>query len=1799
MKECKVYSSVYSSISNWIRKKVQSRTLLIFVFACVLGLSVFSISGGEALFDPLFDSLYAGRNVNMVSFDPHFQRQNEPSIAVSTLHPRTLLGGSNDYTTVAYVGDPEEEVTGDAWLGVYKSFDGGESWTHDLLPPYDNILDPNTPSTPNPVLTGFDAAADPTVRAGLDGMFYYSGIAFDREENGDSVVFVARFQDVGSDIDYLGTAIIDTGTSGQFSDKPWNVVDIPRNGYSEGIIYCIYSVFLGQIDHNVHSKILISRSLDSGVTWSKPIKVSESVQVNQGTTVAIDPEDGTVYIAWRRFADSNSSHGIMIAKSEDFGQTFTKAVEVASITRPFDQATIGGYETSQRQFRTNVYPAMAIDDTSDIGRIYIVWSQRDVDSGSYVDDARIVITSQAKNQWGGSWDPAVPVDSNTITHEGNVKLHSHQFMPSLTFASGKLMLAWFDNRHSARIIDEFGYLRNDGNCGPGESGSTPEEQADRIVDFADSCNWRETIDVRAAVANPSVAGHPIFGDSIQVSRYIWVLWDNMDGTYKPMQAQFNAPNYPLFSGGTAPFHGDYLDVIGSPMFFKEGVNWRYSQEGDPFKYYVSWTDNRDVYPAPGGLWELYDPLTCLNGTRNQNIYVSKLTGGIEIGVENNFKAPSPDGRSFVVNVNNTTADFREIKLELFDNPIPIEPSSFSNESYEKTIKVTIPPYSGISRMIFVYADGIQDTEVKLTELSGLLFTDTITLYTVGSQQPGGENHLPSITQTQIINWTNFSAGGELVNPNVLSPNVLSTDPTNPNVLSPNVLSPNVLSPNVLSPNVLSPNVLSPNVLSPNVLSVTYTNPNVLSTSILNPNVLSPNVLSVPVKDTTEIVEKIWTVENLTDSETSYTFKSIAGETLPFGIYTQLLIFRLHNVPATNGDDCDRVGAQHELLVNAVPNIITDIDPAKIKDYTSDPYQNPFEKTAFSLRAWEKALIVLRFIDTKEPPPPPPQGGGMTVSTMRTQSDPSSLAEEVGAIIVSHNSTEQNEVNAITKLMIGPAAPVTLEAGDYYEKSFVAIGGAGDYIWSLDVDNRPQGMFWDLTPDNPEDYVHIYGTPKEIGTFTSLLKVTDSEGKWDTQSFTVIVTGPAQPLQIIMTPSVDTYATKNKVYSGPIFEATGGVPFIDAPNFEWTLSGDPNDSMELADISDGAGTKVQLVGTAIETGYFLVTISVFDDLITSAEGPVRPVTKTFDLCVWHDPDEFLSIAVTSTLGPINCDINTCSLPDGELGSDYGANGITLAPLNNEPNTAFTLAIKPGSDNLPSGLEFFPSIDGGVSLGAGPLSIVGTPVFDGNHDYSQPYSITLVLKESYMYQKPDSSWSCGWERTAEKTLEIDINVKEAVWISPQNSHEGAAKTVASAKGENGFIYVTGYIDVAGEGRNYYTAKYDTNPGSQNILVWEKTYDGPAHGFDEPSAIAVDDSGVYVTGKSENTNTGDDILTIKYDFDGNEDLNWPARYDGPSHLGDGANAMALSGNYLFIGGYVHRGNVTKHADFVVVKYDKLSGEELWDETYDSTRNGNDIITALAADKPGNVYVTGKSQESDKKLDTSHDFLTLKYNDSGVLLWEARDDGPGFGDDEPTAIALWENPSSPDDVHVYVTGLTGSGIGAAYTTDYYTVKYDADGNPLWANGMAYGKVNGNDASYSIDLDSDENVYITGNSAGSIGPIFATVKYNKDGVFKWATTGDGGMFGDKSGSISVISESGKLFVAGYMAASGNADFMVLNLDPESGDIIGLGQFRVPDITDPADNFVTSIALDATAIYVTGYIQNTGPSGVVTVKFNK
>src|SRR5512134_3196986 len=81
-----------------------------------------------------------GRNVNVISGttlpdgDPFLQRQNEPTVAASTRNPLHLLAGANDYRTVDLPGLPEDRVIGDAWLGLYKSLDGGLTWKSNLLP---------------------------------------------------------------------------------------------------------------------------------------------------------------------------------------------------------------------------------------------------------------------------------------------------------------------------------------------------------------------------------------------------------------------------------------------------------------------------------------------------------------------------------------------------------------------------------------------------------------------------------------------------------------------------------------------------------------------------------------------------------------------------------------------------------------------------------------------------------------------------------------------------------------------------------------------------------------------------------------------------------------------------------------------------------------------------------------------------------------------------------------------------------------------------------------------------------------------------------------------------------------------------------------------------------------------------------------------------------------------------------------------------------------------------------------------------------------------------------------------------------------------------------------------------------------------------------------------------------------------------------------------------------------------------------------------------------------------------------
>src|SRR5574340_785012 len=412
----------------------------------------------------------AGPNVNMVSGrewpggDPNLQKQNEPSIAVSTRNSLRLMAGDNDYRTLDFAGlgftDPEA-VNYDAWPGWFKSLDGGQTWRSTLVPGCSWALgNPNSPCLGSVITgSGMTAGADPTVRSGANGMFFYSFIAFDRKNRSNGAVVVSRFIDdnnrEGADtIRFLDDSIVERNNAAQFTDKPYLAIDVPRPGggtctipgssaqsFPAGNIYIAYTVFLPS-EQNVRAKIMFAASRDCGRTW-KATKLTEENSINQGAYIAIDPGTGTVYVAWRRFKNVGGmgqvleTDNIMVAKSVNGGQTFTKGYEVVpkGQIRPFDQNT----SAASLSFRTNSLPSIAVVPG---GRIFLVWSENG--AGTY-GDARIVMSSSTD---GMNWTPYVAVDNHDENSSGTVGAtgRGHQITPALTFAGGKLMLAYYDLR---------------------------------------------------------------------------------------------------------------------------------------------------------------------------------------------------------------------------------------------------------------------------------------------------------------------------------------------------------------------------------------------------------------------------------------------------------------------------------------------------------------------------------------------------------------------------------------------------------------------------------------------------------------------------------------------------------------------------------------------------------------------------------------------------------------------------------------------------------------------------------------------------------------------------------------------------------------------------------------------------------------------------------------------------------------------------------------------------------------------------------------------------------------------------------------------------------------------------------------------------------------------------------------------------------------------------------------------------------------------------------------------------------
>jgi uncharacterized delta-60 repeat protein len=431
-------------------------------------------------------------------------------------------------------------------------------------------------------------------------------------------------------------------------------------------------------------------------------------------------------------------------------------------------------------------------------------------------------------------------------------------------------------------------------------------------------------------------------------------------------------------------------------------------------------------------------------------------------------------------------------------------------------------------------------------------------------------------------------------------------------------------------------------------------------------------------------------------------------------------------------------------------------------------------------------------------------------------------------------------------------------------------------------------------------------------------------------------------------------------------------------------------------------------------------------------------------------------------------------------------------------------------------------------------------------------------------------------------VAMNVNAQVtqeWVSRYNGLGNVEDNANSvAVDGSGNVYVTGQSTGNGTNLDYATIKYN----SAGVQQWVARYNGPGHGYDSANALAIDSSGnVYVSGQSMGNGTSYDYATIKYNSAGVQ--LWVARYNGPGNGSDDARSIAVDGlGNVYVTGYSD-GSGT-NSDFATIKYNS-TGIEQWVTRYNGPGNSSDGAHSLAVDGLGNVYVTGRSFASE----TIDDYTTIKYNSVGVEQWVARYNGPGNSTDFAWSLAIDGSGN---------TYVTGQSTGNGTNFDYATIKYNSTGVEQWV-ARYNGPGNDWDNATSVSVDNTGNVYVTGSSTGSGTNIdYATIKYNTAGVQQWVARYNGpGNFEDFANSLAVDG-TGNVFVTGFSKGSGtSSDYATIKYN-SAGVQQWIQRYNGPG---NGDDFAYSLSIDGSGnVFVTGFSNGSGTSSdYTTIKYSQ
>ncbi len=297
------------------------------------------------------------------------------------------------------------------------------------------------------------------------------------------------------------------------------------------------------------------------------------------------------------------------------------------------------------------------------------------------------------------------------------------------------------------------------------------------------------------------------------------------------------------------------------------------------------------------------------------------------------------------------------------------------------------------------------------------------------------------------------------------------------------------------------------------------------------------------------------------------------------------------------------------------------------------------------------------------------------------------------------------------------------------------------------------------------------------------------------------------------------------------------------------------------------------------------------------------------------------------------------------------------------------------------------------------------------------------------------------------------------------------------------------------------------------------------------------------------------------------WVATNNGTGDFNDRYTCGVRDGaGNLFLGGSVT--NSDQDRDYLIVKLN-ASGTLVWKNELNGEGNGSDEVTAITLDGSGNVVVTGLS----KSLSNGTDYRTVKYDGNSVMLWSTSYNNPvANGYDQANAVVV-------DGLgNVIVTGQSDGDPGSAEFDDYATVKYNAQGVEQWVTRFD-GVGNATDRATGLDVDGNGNLYVTGRSDNGINDDYVTLKYNGSGTQQWIQYGDRG--GRDRAVALVLDGSANVYVTGRSDNGNNDDMWTVKYNNAGNE-----QWQMSyDFVE--DDRAIAMAIDAAAnVYVTGQSDN-------------